>query len=46
MQLASLASSARLIYRRIIIGWNECMVTRNARLKGSVANFLFQSFSY
>ena len=33
-----LASSARLIYRRIIIGWNECMVTRNARLKDFITD--------
>jgi hypothetical protein len=38
MQLASLASSARLIYGRIIIGWNECMVTRNARLKDFITD--------
>jgi hypothetical protein len=38
MQLASLASSARLIYGRINNEWNECMVTRNARLKDFITN--------
>ena len=33
-----LASSARLIYGRIIIGWNECMVTRNTRLKDFITD--------
>jgi hypothetical protein len=31
------SSSARLIYRRII-GWNECMVTRHARLKDFITD--------
>jgi hypothetical protein len=33
-----LASSARLIYWRIIIGWSACMVTRNARLKDFITD--------
>jgi hypothetical protein len=33
-----LTSSARLIYGRIIIGRNECMVTRDARLKDFITD--------
>ena len=32
------ASSARLIYGRIIIDWSECMVTRSARLKDFITD--------